>query len=309
VPELEELELHLQEAREKFLQIVSDIRPSLHKYCARMTGSVFDGEDVVQDTLAQAYYKLSMLRQDLPLQPWLFKVAHNKCVDFLRSRRTQFVQGQEHWGEQWEETAAREPEGLEELERQEIALQAWSSLITLLPPKERACVILKDILDHSLAEIAETLDTQLTAVKAALHRGRQKLRTRAQSHSDSHASEPSERLALYVALFNNRDWEGVKRLLTAETQCEVIGAFSGRGRDAIAGNYLHTLASLGAWKMSRVQVAGEEVIVRWHEVEGRWQPRGLIRIEWAGGTVKRIRDYTHVPYVFDEINLEGQEPG
>ena len=93
--ELEDLELHLKAAREKFPQIVDDIRPSLQKYCARMTGSVFDGEDVVQDTLAQAYYKLSMLRQGLPLKPWLFRIAHDKCVNFLRSRRGQFEQWQE----------------------------------------------------------------------------------------------------------------------------------------------------------------------------------------------------------------------
>ncbi len=309
--ELEDLELHLKDAREKFLQIVDDIRPSLHKYCARMTGSVFDGEDVVQETLAQAYYKLSMLRQGLPLKPWLFRIAHNKCVDFLRSHRGQFVEWQEEHDQQWD-AMARSDEGLEDLERHEIAREAWSSLITLLPPKERACVILKDILDHSMEEIAEILDTPPTAVKVALHRGRQKLRSRTQSRTQSlpnaRASEHSEQLARYVELFNRRDWEGIKRLLTTDTQCEVIGAFSGRGRDAIAGSFLQTLAGLGAWKMSCIQVDGEEVIVRWHSVDGQWQPRGLMRIEWEGRGVKRIRDYTYVSYVFDEIDFKGQEP-
>ncbi len=56
--ELQALEAQLQEAREKFLEAVEDVRPALHKYCGRMTGSVLDGEDVVQETLAQAYYKL-----------------------------------------------------------------------------------------------------------------------------------------------------------------------------------------------------------------------------------------------------------
>ena len=88
----------------------------------------------------------------------------------------------------------------------------------------------------------------------------------------------------YVELFNCRDWEGIKRLLTTDTQCEVIDAFSGRGRDAIAGSFLQTLAGLGAWKMSCIEVDGEEVIVRWHSVDGQWQPRGLMRIEWEGGS-------------------------
>ncbi len=85
--ELEDLKLHLKDADEQFLQIADYIHPPLHKYCARTTGSVFDGVDVVQDTFAQVYYKLSMLRQGVPLKPWLFRIAHNKCVDFLRSHR------------------------------------------------------------------------------------------------------------------------------------------------------------------------------------------------------------------------------
>ena len=86
------------------------------------------------------------MKQDVPLRPWLFKIAHNKCIGFLRSRRIQFVA----YDEQWNDTADTAPSAPEELERQEIATAAWTSLIAPLPPKERACVILKDILDHSL---------------------------------------------------------------------------------------------------------------------------------------------------------------
>ena len=173
--ELEDLKLHLKDAREQFLQIVDDIHPPLHKYCARMTGSVFDGEDVVQDTFSQVYYKLPMLRQGLPLKRWLSRTAHNKCVDFLRSHRGQFEQWQEKYDQQWV-AMARIDEGLNHLEVHETAREAWLSLITFLPPKERACVILKDILDYSMEEIAEILDTGPAAVKVALRRGQQKLR-------------------------------------------------------------------------------------------------------------------------------------
>ena len=302
--ELQALEAQLQEAREKFLQAVEDLRPALHKYCARMTGSVLDGEDVVQETLAQAYYKLSMMKQDVPLRSWLFKIAHNKCIDFLRSRRAQFMT----WEEEWENIPDTTPEASETLEQQEMATEAWSSLIALLPPRERACVILKDLLDHSLNEIAETLDSPLTAVKAALHRGRQKLRAQADSQATPPAQERSELLERYVALFNERDWAGVKQLLTVDTQCDVVGIFSGRGRDTIAGNYLQTYDGLWPWKMTRAWVDGEEIMACWHEVAGRWQLRGIARIEWADSAVKYIRDYTHVSYLLRELDLADQEP-
>jgi RNA polymerase sigma factor (sigma-70 family) len=63
------------------------LRPRLHCYCARMVGSVLDGEDVVQDALFQAYRKLESFDDTRPLGPWLFRIAHNQCIDFLRRRR------------------------------------------------------------------------------------------------------------------------------------------------------------------------------------------------------------------------------
>ena len=67
-----------------FLETISTLRPSLHRYCARMTGSLMDGEDVVQDALARAFYELSALKEVPALRSWLFRIAHNRALDFLR---------------------------------------------------------------------------------------------------------------------------------------------------------------------------------------------------------------------------------
>src|SRR5688572_20505155 len=72
------------DARNAFMDLVRDVRPELHRYCARMTGSVFDGEDIVQDTLAKAWYALAEMESVPPLRPWLFRIAHNTAMDFLR---------------------------------------------------------------------------------------------------------------------------------------------------------------------------------------------------------------------------------
>jgi RNA polymerase sigma-70 factor, ECF subfamily len=69
-----------------FLETISSLRPSLHRYCARMTGSVMDGEDVVQEALFEAYRNLDKFDESRPLKPWLFRIAHNRCIDFLRRR-------------------------------------------------------------------------------------------------------------------------------------------------------------------------------------------------------------------------------
>lgn len=74
-----------------FLATITNIRPQLHRYCARMTGSAMDGEDVVQDALFEAYRKLDQFDDSRPLSPWLFRIAHNRCIDFLRRQRVRNV--------------------------------------------------------------------------------------------------------------------------------------------------------------------------------------------------------------------------
>jgi hypothetical protein len=101
-----------------FLAVVAEVRPDLHRYCARMTGSVADGEDLVQDTLAAAYYELSQLRELPALRAWLFRIAHNRPLE------------------------------------QAEAVRAAVSRFLELAPAQRSCVILKDVLEHSLEEVA-----------------------------------------------------------------------------------------------------------------------------------------------------------
>ena len=71
-----------------FLETLVEVRPKLHRYCARMAGSVMDGEDVVQESLFEAYRKLDQYDESRPLTPWLFGIAHHRCLDFLRRRET-----------------------------------------------------------------------------------------------------------------------------------------------------------------------------------------------------------------------------
>src|SRR5258705_9012431 len=149
-----------------FLETITHLRASLHRYCSRMTGSVIDGEDVVQDALFQAYRKLDTFDDDRPLSPWLFRIAHNRCIDFLRRREIRQEVEAEAASPDW--VAPSEPPGP--------ALgRAVEFLVLSLPPKERACVLLKDVFDYSLEEIAELVDSTVGGVKAALNRGRSKL--------------------------------------------------------------------------------------------------------------------------------------
>src|SRR3979411_1459450 len=129
-----------------FLETITSIRPSLHRYCARMTGSILDGEEVVQEALFHAYRKLDTFDESRPLKPWLFRIAHNRCIAFLRRRDVR----------QEAEAAALTPDFIDPSEPVVPFLdRAVEHMVLALPPKERACVLLKDVLDCSLEEIAD----------------------------------------------------------------------------------------------------------------------------------------------------------
>ncbi len=150
-----------------FLETISSLRPSLHRYCARMTGSVMDGEDVVQEALFEAYRKLDKFDKSRPLKPWLFRIAHNRCIDFLRQRGVR---------DEAATAAAAVPDVASPHDPALLGIgKAVEHLVAVLPPKERASILLKDVFDYSLEEIADLTDSTVGAVKAALNRARTKL--------------------------------------------------------------------------------------------------------------------------------------
>src|SRR3984957_2974988 len=183
-----------------FLETISHLRPRLHRYCSRMTGSITDGEDVVQDAVFRAYRSLESFDDSRPLAPWLFRIAHNHCIDFLRRRGVR----------EEAEAAGAGPDYIEPAQvSAPVVGPAMERLVLNLPPKERACVLLKDVFEYSLEEIAELVDSTGGGVKAALNRGRSKLASLEDPSAAprSATTENREILRLYVDRFNRRDWD------------------------------------------------------------------------------------------------------
>ena len=259
-----------------------------------MCGSSLDGEDVVQETLAQAFFALPTLADPSRLKAWLFRIAHHKCVDFIRrnQRRQDTVPYEEGsdaaLGEGGSEDAA-------------VAVDAaLAALVAELPPKERAAVVLKDVLDLPLAEIADVIDSTIGGTKAALHRGRTKLlsvRSAPVAAPRRLDARQRELLDAYVDCFNNQDWEGLRRLVRGDARLEIVGAAEGTMQDA-GNNYIRNSAAQAShWRLSVARVDGETVIVRWRNVDDAWRPSTAIRLWSDGDQVVHIRDYLHVDYL------------
>jgi RNA polymerase sigma-70 factor (ECF subfamily) len=272
-----------------FLATVAELRPKLHRYCARMTGSLLDGEDVMQEALFDAYRRLDTFDDSRALSPWLFKIAHNRCIDFLRRRAVR---------ERAEAEAAVEPEPVQPLDPPGAALdRAVERLVVNLPPKERACVLLKDVFDYSLDEIASLVDSTVGGVKAALKRGRGKLAALPDvPHSQPTASpETLALLRLYVDRFNRRDWEGVRALTSADARLRVADCFAGFLRDS--PYFVEYERPIIPWRMATGVVDGETVVVILCESADGPTPFSCVRLDVAGGRIVGITDYIKSPWV------------
>ena len=271
-----------------FLETLTQLRPALHRYCARMTGSVMDGEDVVQEALFEAYRKLDRFDNSRPLKPWLFRIAHNRCVDFLRRRGVRDEA----------ETMAAVPEITQATEPVALGIgRAVEHLVLTLPPKERACVLLKDVFDYSLEEIAELVDSTVGGVKAALNRARTKLAGSSPQAKPSRTVSPelTRVMALYVERFNRRDWDAVRELISADARLNVADAFAGRLADA---PYFSNWGRLSMpWRLALGEVDGEPVVVILQRGADTWTPYSVVRLNVVGEQIQQIIDYVHCPWV------------
>ncbi|UCI21804.1 sigma-70 family RNA polymerase sigma factor [Mesorhizobium sp. B2-1-8] len=285
-----------RDRQEGLLALAAALRPELHRYCSRLMGSVIDGEDVVQDTFARAFVALDELREVPQLRPWLFRIAHNRALDLLRSRAIRAAEPIEAALE-----IADEADPAEMLMRRQ-AVQTAVSRFAELPVPQRSVIILKDVLDEPLADIAALLGVTVDAVKAHLARGRARLRRiNAEAKPLPDARIASAATVRYVNLFNQRDWDGLRALLADDVKLHQ-SMHPPRAGAADVGMFFTIYAkSDGLW-FRPAWVEGREVIAVFED-RAAPKPHHFMWLEWRDGRISFIRDYRYTSYVLDDAEL------
>jgi RNA polymerase sigma factor (sigma-70 family) len=287
-----------RDRRAELLALTGELRGELHRYCARLMGSVIDGEDVVQDTLARALVALDDVEVTPQLRPWLFRIAHNRALDLLRSRALRRAEPIEAAIDVADEA---NPDPMEALMRQE-AVETAVSRFAELPLLQRSVVILKDVLDESLKDIAELLDLTVDAVKAHLARGRARLREiNAQAATIAEARPASAAVASYVALFNAQNWDGLRALLADDVRLHQ-STYPVRVGAADVGLFFTIYAKFEGVKFAPAWVEGREVIAVF-ENGADPKPGYFMWLEWRDGRISFIRDYRYARYIVNGAEL------
>jgi RNA polymerase sigma factor (sigma-70 family) len=267
------------------------LRPRLHRYCARMTGSTVDGEDVVQDTLVKALSARAEGAKVDNIEGWVFRIAHNTSLDLLRRGSRNIV--------------VPLVEDIEAAPMPETDIVAVSFQTFLrLPEIQRCAVILKDVLGHSVDEIASIAGCTPAAAKSALQRGRAALRQLAQLPADTRLplmpDAARQKMAVFVDLFRTGDFDTIRAMLADDVKLELVNRLKWEGRERIAP-YFTRYAEETKWRFAFGAVEGRPAMLVF-ERDAMETPAYFVLVDWRNDQISAIRDFLFAPYAAEAMD-------
>jgi RNA polymerase sigma-70 factor (ECF subfamily) len=284
--------------RDQFEQLAGKLRPKLHRYCARMTGSAVDGEDIVQDALIKALAALPNVGVVDNPEGWLFRIAHNTALDFLRRRaRGPMMQSDEDL----DMIAAAGSPGHDN----EAATMSLRTFMRL-PALQRSAVILKDVLGHSLEEVASITGASEAAAKSALQRGRVRLREFAREPADVSVPMLSDvmrgRLIKYVEGFKTGDFDTVRAMLADDVKLDLVAKLHKQGKSEV-GQYYVAYAAAKQWAYAAGVVDGRAAMLVYDREVSLETPAYFVALDFEGDRVVSVHDFLYARYAMDGVDL------
>jgi len=300
-----------------FVRDAEPFRRELTAHCYRMLGSIQDAEDLVQETYLRAWRSYGAFEGRSSVRTWLYQIATNGCLTEL-SRRSRLVlpsglNGPEPDpatypedggpGVSWLQPApdamvtpdSADPAAIVAA-RQGLRLALIASL-QYLPSRQRAVLILRDVLAFPAAEVAVMLGTSTASVKSALQRARARLRELAPDADEITEPPQAQARALldeYITAFENADAAALERLLLADATLEATPLrtwFAGR-KTCVPFLRNHVLGSPGDWRMLATSANGQPAAATYfRDPSGAYQPYGVCVLTVTGDGIRQIRSF------------------
>jgi RNA polymerase sigma-70 factor (ECF subfamily) len=302
-----------------YAELIEPHRHPLHAHCYRMLGSVQDAEDAVQETLLRAWRSLSSFQGRSSLRSWLYTIATNVCLRAIERRPGRVLPvdygppadphqplGEPLVESTWIEPYPDERLGLDDglagpearYEQRESVELAFIAALQQLPPRQRAVLILRDVLGFSGAEVAETLETTPASVYSALQRAHESVDHRLPELSQQATlrSLGDERLReivdRYVQAWERNDVDAIAAMLTDGATLAMPPTASWfRGRDAVATGLRAVPLSGGLrWRLTPTRANGQLAAraYLWDDVGGSFVPRHLAVLTLRGALIEEI---------------------
>ena len=301
----------LRTAWHRYIDMLVPLRPALYGYCRRLTGNVWDAEDLVQDTLLRAFGRWGVTYPEIrDPRAYLLRTATNVWIDTLRRRETEARAPMANI----DDTPASDPNP----ETSSDVRDAGSRLLQRLSPQERAAVVLKEAFDMTLEEIAELLATTTGAVKAALHRGRGRLREPEGAAASLRPVPSPELLDRFIERYNAKDVKGLVALMLDGGVAENVGNSFHVGLAPSEGlsHFMHKVVHGHAeWppefrpdaaRLERVEFEGEPIVLLFATRWGHEAVEVIFRFEEQDGRIARVRAYGFCP---DTVRAVGEALG
>lgn len=300
-------ELRLPLDRSSFGRLTEPLRRDLLLHCYRFTGSMTDAEDLVQETLARAWRGRATYRGDAGLRTWLRRIATRTCLDELRrhpSRRTlpSAVGGGETSELLWLEPmpdhllADADNDPAAAYEARESVTLAFQVALQRLPPRQRAVLILRDVLALHAAEVAEQLGVSVSAVNSLLHRARRTMVARYERPAKPAAGDrqQTELLRRYVRAWESGDVDALLAILRADATLEmppIPQASLGHAaiRAFLAGSILD--GTPGRWRATTTGANGRPAVALYAREGEGYRFSGLQLLHVEGGAVATVTAY------------------
>lgn len=270
---------------------IAALTPMIRRYCARMLNSIFDGDDVAQDALANALTRQHLLKDGANIKAWVFRIAHNKCIDFLRY--------QNRW--QSEDTSP--------LAETMVTLNtdaALEHLVLRLPPRQRAMVLLKEVFGFSLAEVGSAMMCSVDSVKSGLNRARASLADQSKHEEQKLPDESTFQLIKrYAEYFHLGDWDGVLSMIHEEVELDVATIYCGIGADKVLNRYCTNYSRFEfPWAAEAASLPSGLCVLTWRCDQKTPQIIGAARLKFREDKIITIQDFLHDQDMMDLVTSE-----